>query len=332
MRWLLLRRRFQWCLAPILIAMVSVFATAQAQEYPARPIVMVVPFQAGGPTDVLARIVAQELARTLGQPVQIENVVGASGTIGAARVARAAPDGYTLMFHHIGLASADTVYKQLPYNTRTAFAPIGLVSKAPMVLIARADFPPDTMPILASFGSAQRAWITMGHGGVGTASHLCALLFQSLIGAQFISVGYRGNGGLLHDVLGGHVDLACETANVVSSAVRAERVKAYVMTGANRLSSLPRLATATETSYGSLDIRLWHGLYAPAGTPPNIVRNLNSALRAALQSQELRQRFAGVNVQPVPEDQVTPQALGVKLIQEIDRWAPLLKAARQPLD
>jgi tripartite-type tricarboxylate transporter receptor subunit TctC len=301
-------------------------AVAAAQEYPTRPVTLIVPFPLGGPTDIIARIVAQEMSPMLGQPIVIENASGASGTVGAARAARAMADGYTLLIHHTGLASAETIYRQKSYDTRTAFAPIGLVSENPMVLVARSNFPPDTLPGLVVFAKAQRDWIAFGRGGIGTASHLCGLLFQAAIGAPLIAVGYRGSSPLLHDVLGGHVDLACESANATVSAIRAGRVKAYAVTTRKRLNSLPDLPTAAEAGLEDLDIRIWHGLFAPAGTPPGVLRTLSSALRSALRSPELTKRFANIGADAAADDKVT------SLIEDIARWAPLLKAAGQYAD
>lgn len=319
-------------LTVIAASLVLGLSSAMALEYPVRPVTLVVPFPIGGQTDLLARLAARALARQLGQPVLVENVGGAGGTVGSARVTKAPPDGYTLLIHHIGMASAETLYRQLPYQALTDLAPVGLVSETPMVLLARADFPPDTLSTLVSFAQTQHKWVTFAHGGIGAASHLCSILFQTRIDASLIAVGYRGTGQVLHNILGGHVDLACESANAAMSVVGSQRVKAYGVTGEKRLAGLPGVPTAEEAGLQGLDIRIWHGLFVPAGVPAEVVQTLSSALRGALKDPELIRRFGNVATEPVAEEKATPAALKAALVGEINRWSPMLRAGGQYVD
>jgi putative tricarboxylic transport membrane protein len=305
---------------------------ASAQDYPTRPITMIVPFPAGGPTDTVARVTAQEMSKLLGQQIVVENVGGAGGTLGAARAARSAPDGYTLLIHHVGLASAATLYRKLPYDTKTAFAPIGLVTDAPMTIIGRPDLKPNTLSELVTFAKSEREKLTFGNAGVGAANHLCGMLFQTAIATKLTAVPYRGGGPLLNDLLGGQVDLACEQATTSTGPISAKRVKAYAVTTKTRLPSLPELPTADEAGLKGFEIGVWHGIYAPAGTPAAPVQKLVRALQAALKNPELGKRFADINTEPIGEGDATPQALRAKLLSEIDRWAPIIKEAGQYAD
>jgi len=306
--------------------------SASAQDYPTRPITMVVPFPAGGPTDTVARVTAQEMSKLLGQQIVVENVGGAGGTLGAARVARSAPDGYTLLINHLGLASAATLYRKLPYDTKTAFAPIGLVTDAPMTIIGRPNLKPDTLSELVAFAKAEREKVTFANAGLGAASHLCGMLFQTAIGTRLTPVPYRGGGPLLNDLLGGQVDLGCEQATTSTGPISAKRVKAYAVTTKTRLPSLPELPTADEAGLKGFEIGVWHGLYAPAGTPAAPVQKLVRALQTALKDPELGKRFADINTAPIGEGDATPEALRAKLLSEIDRWAPIIKEAGQYAD
>jgi tripartite-type tricarboxylate transporter receptor subunit TctC len=314
------------------VALLFMLGPAGAQSFPTKPVTVVVPFPAGGPTDTVARVTAQELSGLLGQQVVVENVGGAGGTIGAARVARAAPDGYTLLIHHLGMASAATLYRKLPYNTRTAFAPIGLVTDAPMILLGRSNIEPNTLAEVVAFAKANTDKVTFGNAGLGAANHLCGMLFQHAIGTRLNAVAYRGGGPLLNDLLGGHLDLACEQATTATPQIQAKRVKAYAVTTKARLKSLPDLPTAEEAGLKGFQIGVWHGLYAPAGTPQPVIDRLSKALQEALQKPDLIKRFADINTDPIEISRATPEALKNQLLSEIDRLAPLIKAAGQYAD
>jgi putative tricarboxylic transport membrane protein len=319
--------------APTIVAALMLGLTsASAQDYPTRPITMIVPFPAGGPTDTVARVTAQEMSKLLGQQIVVENVGGAGGTLGAARAARSAPDGYTLLIHHLGLASAATLYRKLPYDTKAAFAPIGLVTDAPMTIIGRLDLKPNTLSELVAFAKAEREKVTFANAGLGAANHLCGMLFQTAIATKLTAVPYRGGGPLLNDLLGGQVDLGCEQATTSTGPISAKRVKAYAVTTKMRLKSLPELPTADEAGLKGFEIGVWHGIYVPARTPAAAVQKLVAALQAALKNPELVKRFADINTEPIGEGNATPEALRAKLLSEIDRWAPIIKEAGQYAD
>jgi tripartite-type tricarboxylate transporter receptor subunit TctC len=328
----MIRRKNTMRALMIVAALMLGLTWASAQDYPTRPITMIVPFPAGGPTDTVARVTAQEMSKLLGQQIVLENVGGAGGTLGAARAARSAPDGYTLLIHHLGLASAATLYRNLPYDTKTAFAPIGLVTDAPMTIIGRPDLKPNTLSELVAFAKAEREKVTFANAGVGAADHLCGMLFQTAIATKLTAVPYRGGGPLLNDLLGGQVDLACEQATTSTGPISAKRVKAYAVTTKTRLPSLPQLPTADEAGLKGFEIGVWHGIYAPAGTPAAPVQKLVRALQAALKNPELVKRFADINTEPIGEGNATPEALRAKLLSEIDRWAPIIKEAGQYAD
>lgn len=315
-----------------LAALLLVTGPTSAQNFPTRPITLIVPFPAGGPTDTVARITAQEMTKTLGQPIVIENVGGAGGTLGAARAARSAPDGYTLLIHHIGLATAATLYRKLPYDARTAFAPIGLVTDAPMTIIGRANLEPNTLSELVAFAKTHGDKVTFAHAGLGAANQLCGMLFQAAIKAKITAVFYRGGGPLLNDLLGGQVDLACEQATISTGPISGNRVKPYAVTTRKRLKSLPDLPTAEEAGLKGFEIGVWHGLYTPARTPTPIVQKLAGALQTALNDPQLAERFEAINTEPIATNEATPEGLKAKLLGEIDRWAPIIKEAGQYAD
>src|SRR5262249_2887278 len=277
----MIRRKNMMRALTIVAALMLGLTAASAQDYPTRPITMIVPFPAGGPTDTVARVTAQEMSKLLGQQIVVENIGGAGGTLGAARAARSAPAGCTRLIHHLGLASAATLYRKLPYDTRTAFAPVGLVTDAPMTIIGRADLKPNTLSELVAFAKAQREKVTLANAGLGAANHLCGMLFQTAIATKLTAVPYRGGGPLLNDLLGGQVDLGCEQAATSTGPISAKRVKAYAVTTKTRLPSLPELPTADEAGLKGFEVGVWHGRYPPAGTPaappPTLVRASQAA-------------------------------------------------------
>lgn len=308
-------------------------APAAAQpDYPARAITLIVPFPAGGPTDTVARITAQAMSKALGQQIVIENVAGAGGTIGATRAARAEPDGYTLLIHHLGLSTAATLYRKLPYETKTAFAPIGLVTDAPMVIIGRRNLEPSTLAELAADAKARGKEVMFASAGLGSASNLCGMMFMAAIQQQLSNVPYKGGGPLMNDLIGKQIDLACEQATTATGPIGAKLVKAYAVTTMTRLKSLPDIPTAHEAGLKGFDVNVWHGIYAPKGTPSAVVEKLSAALKSALKDADVVQRLSDLNTVPVAEDRATPEALGRLLLSEIDRWAPIIKEANQFAD
>ncbi|HKP24345.1 MAG TPA: tripartite tricarboxylate transporter substrate-binding protein [Dongiaceae bacterium] len=316
-------------LAGIFSASVS---AAEAQDYPANPITVIVPFAAGGPTDTVTRLVAESMSKTLGQQVIVENVGGAGGTLGAARAAKAEPDGYTLLLHHIGMATSATLYRKLPYDPKTAFAPIGLVTEVPMILVARKDFPPNTLQELIAYVKAHKDEVTYANAGVGAASHLCGMLFMQAIETPLTTVPYKGTGPAMTDLLGGQVDLLCDQSTNTTGQIKANEIKAYGVFTDQRLGNLPDLPTIKEGGLDGMSFAIWHGLYAPAGTPEPIIAKLEAALKAALADPKVVQRFAELGTAPVPADQATPAALQQKVVSEIERWKPVIEKAGEYAD
>ena len=323
MRFQLARRGFA---AACLLALTA-FGAAAADSYPTRPVTMVVPFSAGGPTDTVARLVAEVMSKDLGQQVVIENVGGAGGTLGAARVAKAAPDGYTLLLHHIGMATSAILYRRLPYDTTNGFEYIGLVTEVPMTLVGRADFEPKDIKALIAYAKENKDKVTYANAGVGAASHLCGMLFMSAIDTQLTTVPYKGTGPAMTDLLGGQVDLMCDQTTNTTNQIKSGKIKAYATTTARRLKALPDVPTAAEGGLENFEVSIWHGIYAPKGTPKEIVDRLSQSLKVALKDSNVVARFAELSTEPVPEDQATPEALKAKLESEIARWAPVIKAA-----
>jgi len=317
---------------PFLMVALLAAVPAAAQDYPTKPITIVVPAAAGGPTDTISRITAQSMSKQLGQQIVIENVGGAGGTIGTARVVRAAPDGYTLVIYHVGLSTAATLYRQLPYNTREAFAPVGLITDAPMTIIARSDFPSANLQEFVAYAKAQNGKVSMGNAGVGSASHLCGMLLMSETQAKFTTVPYRGTAPVMNDLIGKQIDSSCDQATNTTSPILSGQVKAYAVTTKSRLKSLPNVPTADEAGLKGFELAVWHGLFAPKGTPPAVVQKLSTALQAALRDPDLIRRFNDISTEPVAENRATPGAAQQTLISEIDRWAPIIKAPGQYAD
>lgn len=301
--------------------------SAQAQDYPSQPITMIVPFSAGGPTDTVARLTAQAMSKELGQEIVVQNVTGAGGTVGAAQAAAAPADGYTILVHHIGMSTAPTLYADLTYNPVESFEPIGLVTNAPMTIIGRKDLEPNTLAELVEYVKANAEKVTLANSGLGAASHLCSMLFMSAIGTEVVTVPYQGNGPIMTDLLGGHVDLTCDQTTNTTPPILAGEVKAYGITTPERAASLPEVPTTEEAGLPALDISVWHGLYVPAGTEAPIQQRLTEALQAALQDETLITRFNELGTAPVPQEEATPEALAERLSSQIEFWRPHIETA-----
>jgi tripartite-type tricarboxylate transporter receptor subunit TctC len=307
-------------------------STLAQSDYPAQAITTIVPFSAGGSTDTIGRLIAEPMTGKLGQQVIVENIGGAGGTLGAGRAARATPDGYTLLLHHIGLASSVGLYRKLPYDTATAFAPIGLVTDVPMTIVARADFPANSIGELLAYIRANKDQVVFAHAGVGSVSHLCGLLLMQALGTKMTSVGYKGSGPAMTDLLGGQVDMTCDQTTNTMGHIRSGKIKAYAVTTKERLSSLPDLPTLDEAGLEGFEVTAWHGLYAPKGTPQEVVDKLVAALQAALKDPQLVERFADLGTEPVPQEQATPAALEQHLQAEIVKWKPVIQKAGEYAD
>lgn len=301
--------------------------SASAQSYPDRTITMVVPFAAGGPTDTVARLLAESMSNDLGEQVIVENVGGAGGTLGAGRVAKADPDGYTILLHHIGMATSATLYRTLPYNPRDDFAPIGLVTDVPMTIVARGDLEPADGLALVDYIKANGDKISYGNAGIGSASHLCGMLLMNALGVQMTTIPYKGTGPAMTDLLGGQIDLMCDQTTNTSSHIKAGKIKAYAVTTPTRVPSLPDVPTAAEAGMAGVEVAVWHALYAPKGTPQEAIDRLSASLKVALKDPKVVERFAELGTEPVAEDRATPEALAAFLPAEIDRWKPIIDAA-----
>jgi tripartite-type tricarboxylate transporter receptor subunit TctC len=303
-------------------------AGAQAQDdYPASVITIVVPFSAGGPTDTVTRLVAQAMSASLGQQVIVENVAGAGGTLGGARVAKAEPDGYTLLLHHIGMATSMTLFRQPPYSSTDDFEPIGLVTEVPMTLVARKEFPAASLGELIDYVKANADTVTYANAGVGAASHLCGMLFMTAIDTQLTTVAYKGTGPAMNDLLGGQVDFMCDQTTNTTSQIKAGEIKVYGVTTKARVASLSEVPTMDEAGLPGFEVSVWHALYAPKGTPQPVIDKLVAALQVALKDANVVQRFAELGTEPVAADRATPDVLRAHLKAEIDKWAPIIKAA-----
>ncbi|MBY5621278.1 tripartite tricarboxylate transporter substrate-binding protein [Rhizobium leguminosarum] len=316
----------------IIAAFTLSVTAAFAADYPERNIFMVVPYAAGGPTDTIARLTADAMSKAIGQQILVENVAGAGGTIGARRVADSEPDGYTILVHHIGMATAPALYRQLPYKPTEAFEPIGLVSDAAMTVIARNEFPPVTFQELIAYIKQNGTKVTYAHAGIGAASHLCGTLFMATIGTQMTTVPYKGNGPIMTDLIGGQIDMTCDQATNTVGPISQKQVKAYAITGEERADTLPDLPTTIEAGLPEFRLGVWHGLYAPKGTPKEVVDKLTSALQAAVEDASLKERFGQIATMPATKEQATQEALRIKLDTEIKRWDPIIKAAGQFAD
>ncbi len=301
-------------------------APALAQNYPEKPITLVVPYAAGGPSDVIGRLIGQSMSATLGQQIVIENVAGAGGTTGAARVAKAAPDGYTLLIHHVALAAGASMYK-LSYDTNTAFQPIGLVNYGPYVLTARANYEANTPAEMLAKMKADGAKINMAHAGLGSGSHLCGLMLTQALGTQVTYVPYKGTGPAMNDLVGGQVDILCDQTTNAIPQIEGGKIKAYAVTSAKRIDQLAKLPTLEELGMKGVEITVWHGLYAPAGTPKPIIDKLHAALQKALADDNIQKRFTDLGTLTFTADKRSPEALSAYLKSEVDRWGTAIKAA-----
>lgn len=306
--------------------------TALAQDFPTKTITVVVPFAAGGPTDTVARLVAQSMSKSLGQQVIVENVGGAGGTLGAGRVAKAAPDGYTVLLHHIGQATSVALYRKLPYDTMVDFEPVGLITDVPMTIIAKADLPPKTLAELIEYVKTNGDKVTYANAGIGSASHLCGMMFMSAIDKQVTTVAYKGTGPAMNDILGGQVDFMCDQTTNTTGQIKGGKVKAYAVTTLTKVASLNDLPTVDSAGIKGFEVAVWHGMYAPKGTPAAVITKLNGALKDALKDPTVIQRFADLGTEPVPVAKIDPAAHKAFLKAEIDKWSPVIKKAGEYAD
>ncbi|MDD2867014.1 tripartite tricarboxylate transporter substrate-binding protein [Neomegalonema sp.] len=313
------------------LALAFSMGSASAQQYPTRQITMIVPFSAGGPTDTVARLVAESMTRDLGQTIIVENVGGAGGTLGAARLAASAPDGYTLLLHHIGMATSDTLYRKLPYKTLEAFGYVGLVTDVPMTIVARKDFPPSDLGGLISYLKENAEDVNMANAGIGAASHLCGMMLLSALETPIQTIPYKGTGPAMTDLIGGQVDFMCDQTTNTTTQIQGGTIKAYAVTSPERLALFPDLPAMDEQLPG-FQVGIWHGVYTPAGTPDEINLRLSESLRKALADPNVVSRFAELGTVPSTAEEATPEALKAKLEAEVAIWKPIIEAAGQYAD
>jgi tripartite-type tricarboxylate transporter receptor subunit TctC len=317
-------RRTTFLAAALILAGTSAFAET---SYPSRSITMIVPFAAGGPTDTVGRLIAEPMTRVLGQQVLVENVGGAGGTLGAARVAKADPDGHTILLYHIGQATSVSLYRKLPYDPATDFTPVGRVTDVPMTLVTRPDMEASSVGDLLSHIAKNKDDVTLVDAGVGSASHLCGMVLMKAIGAPMTTIPYKGTAPAMTDLIGGRVDVMCDQSTNTSGQIKSGNIKAYGVTADKRLASLPDLPTLAESGLDGFEVSIWHGIWAPEGTPAAVVSKLENALQTALKDPMVIQRFADLGTEPVPLEQATPAALDSHLKAKIERWKPIVQAA-----
>jgi len=309
------------------LALGSTQVAAQADGYPRKPVTIVVPFAAGGPTDVVTRALAAAMTNSLGQPVVVENKLGAGGTVAAGAVARSAPDGYTLLIHHNGMATAPALYRKLAYTPLNDFEFVSQVIDVPMTLIGRKDLPPKDLRELIPYLKANAAKVNVAHAGLGAVSHLCSLLFRQAIGVELQTVPYQGTGPAMNALLGGQVDLLCDQTTSTTAQIKAGTVKLYGVTSLQRVSSLPQAPTLDEQGLKGFQMVVWHGIYAPKGTPQPVLQKVNAAMRSALKDPGFQQRMKELGAEIVPEAKQTPEGLRSWLKSETDRVGPVIRAA-----
>jgi len=302
-------------------------STSTAQSYPSRPITIVVPFSAGGPTDTLARIMGERMRTTLGQPVLVDNTTGAGGTIGTGRVVRAAPDGYTVSIGHWGTHVVNGAYYTLPFNLLTDFEPVAMIATNPQVIISKNAVPAGNLKELIAWIRANQDKVLMGTGALGGASHMGAIYFQNLIGVKFQYVPYRGGAPAMQALLGGEIDLYVTQVSNITTHVRAGKIRAYAVTSRTRQAAAPEIPTVDEAGLPGFHTAVWHGIWLPKGTPRDIVMKLNAAIVETLADQAVRQRFADLGQEIPAREQLTPEALYAYHKEEIDKWWPLIKSA-----
>ena len=302
-------------------------AVSAQTAFPAKPISLVVPAAAGGPTDTVARLIAESMGRTLGQTVLVENVGGAGGTIAMARVAKAVPDGYTVAVWHIAQATAPALYENLRYDVVNDFDHLGRITDVPMTLVSKTALAAKNAKELLDWIRAQNGKVTYGHAGVGSASHLCALLLMKELGLKMEGVGYRGTGPAMNDLIGGQFDVMCDQTTNTTNLIKENKIKGYAVTTKLKVSSLPDLPTLDSGAIPGFEVSAWHAMWAPKGLPKDVSDKLVAALQIAVKDPKVVERFASLGTEPVAPALVTPDALKSYLTAEVKRWDTVIKAA-----
>ena len=312
--------------ARMLLACCVMASAAAHAAYPEKTVVLVVPFSAGGPSDKIARDLAEALGKPLGQSVIVDNTAGAGGTLGTARVLRSTADGYTLLVHHIGLATAPALYKKLGYKTEDLEF-LGLINEAPSTLIGRPTLPAITFADLRKYIEDNKGKINLANAGIGSASHLCSLMLQTALKSDMVFVPYKGTGPAMNDLLGGQVDLMCEQATNSTPQIEAKKVKAFGVTSPQRMTvpALAEVPTLAEAGLPGFSFSVWHGLYAPRGTPPAVIEKINAALRVALKDPELIKRQEALGIKVAADSRISPAGHKKFFESELARWSKTIK-------
>jgi tripartite-type tricarboxylate transporter receptor subunit TctC len=311
-----------------LLAAVALPHSASAQStFPTKPLTLVVPAAAGGPTDTVARLVAESMSKTLGQTVVVENLGGAGGTIAMARVAKATPDGYTIAVWHIAQATAPALYPELKYHVVNDFDHIGRITDVPMTLVSKAALPTKNVGELLAWIKQEKDKVTYGHAGVGSASHLCTLMLMKELGVQMKGIAYRGTGPAMNDLLGGQFDVMCDQTTNTTNQIKDGKIKGYAVTTKTKVSSVPNLPPLDSGAIKGFEVSAWHAMWAPKGLPKDVTGKLVAALQAALKDAKVIERFASLGTEPVAPALATPDALKSHLVAEVPRWADVIKAA-----
>ena len=318
------RRVFQTLLSA---ACLLTSGIAAAQAYPAKPITLVVPFAAGGPTDIVARTLAATMGKSLGQTVLVENKVGAGGTLAGAYVAKANPDGYTFLIHHNGMSTAPALYRKMAFNPLTDFEYVSQVVDVPMTLLGRKDLPAKNLQELSSYVKANAKSINLANAGLGAVSHLCGMLFQQALGVDLTTVPFSGTAPAMNALLGGQVDLLCDQTTQTTQHIKAGTVRMYGVTTKQRIRALPDAPTLNESGLKDFEVLVWHGVYAPKGTPTAVIEKVGSAIRASLKDPAFTARMADLGAEIVPESKQSPEGLRTWLQSEINKWGPVIRSA-----
>ncbi|CAG9182037.1 MULTISPECIES: tripartite tricarboxylate transporter substrate-binding protein [Cupriavidus] len=314
--------------AVVAVGAMGAYAGAQAQEFPAgKPISAVVPFSAGGPTDKVARELTAIMSKHLGTTVVIENLGGAGGTIGAKKVAQSKNDGHTILIHHIGMATAPALYRNLGFDPLKDFEMVGEIADVPMIMVGNKQLPPSSFKDLLPYIKANASKLSLANAGIGSASHLCGLLFQSAIQTELTTVPYKGAAPALTDILGGQVNLLCDQTTNLAGHLKAGSVKPYAAMQARRVEAFKDVPTAQEQGMPGIEVKVWHAMYAPKGTPKAVIDKLSAALQKSVTDPTFRAKMAELGAEAVPAQRATPDSLRTYLSAEINKWTPVIKKA-----
>lgn len=314
--------------AALAVGLVGMMPGAHADEYPgSKPVSAVVPFSAGGPTDKVARELTMIMSKHLGTQIVIENLGGAGGTIGAKKVAQARNDGYTILIHHIGMSTAPALYRNLGFDPLKDFEMVGEIADVPMVMVGNKNLPPSNFKDLLPYIKANASKLSLANAGIGSASHLCGLLFQSALQTELTTVPYKGTAPALTDILGGQVNLMCDQTTNIAGQLKAGSLKPYAAMQARRVEAFKDIPTAGEQGLPGVEVKIWHAMYAPKGTPKPVIDKLSAALQKAVTDPNFRAKMAELGAEAVPAQRATPDSLRTFLAGEINKWTPVIRKA-----